>query len=112
MTSISTAPMAAARLPWLFGSNERDYWSFQCAGWGAFALVAVLSSSAGGWRNMLGMSIVKLSAVLAGLAQSHWWRGVLRRHDWPGRESGLSVSRIALTHVAHERVANGPYWAH
>jgi hypothetical protein len=74
------------RLPWLFGSNERDHWAFQGAGWGVFALIAVLSSGAGSRRGVLQMVLVKLACVLTAFDLSHPWRLYSRRHgSWQVR---------------------------
>lgn len=76
------------------GAARRDYWLCQLAGWGSFAVVAVLSSSQGSPESVLRFTLAKLACILTGLGLSHLWHEYLRSHGWLDRNRAFPFGGI------------------
>jgi hypothetical protein len=88
--------MNDAQRPIMQPHSLRAYWIFQLTGWGAFTLARFI-----GGVTALGLPWAETAAeliVLDGLAlaQSHWLRGYMRRHEW----RALPLRRLILRILA------------
>jgi two-component sensor histidine kinase len=76
------------------GTARRDYWLCQLAGWGSFAVVAVLSSSQGSTESVLRFTLAKIACMITGLGLSHLWHQFLRSRGWLDRNRAFPFLSI------------------
>jgi two-component sensor histidine kinase len=76
------------------GTARRDYWLCQLAGWGSFALVAILSSSQGSTEGALRFALAKTTCMITGLGLSHLWHSFLRSRAWLDRNRAFPFKGI------------------
>lgn len=94
---ISAAPAAPApprSRRSLFSVEGRDYWIYQCSGWGTLTVLSILSSAAGSWQSAVSFAYAKTLCMLAAFGMSHLWRGVIKRRGWLHRNEAFPFAPI------------------
>jgi two-component sensor histidine kinase len=78
----------------LFSVDGRDYWIYQCSGWGTLIVLSILSSAGGSWKSALSFAYAKSLCMLVAFGMSHLWRGHIKRHGWLHRNKAIPFAPI------------------
>ena len=76
------------------GTERRDYWLCQLAGWGSFAVVGILSSNQSNMDHAIRFAMAKTACMISGLLLSHLWHEFLRARGWLDRNRSFPFAPI------------------
>jgi hypothetical protein len=74
--------------------SRRDYWLCQFGGWGAFIVIAILSSSDGDFDVSQRFAAAKTFCIVTGFILSHGWHALLKRSNWLDRTGDMPIGRL------------------